>query len=153
MTTECPKCQAKNPDSQSFCGECGAPLSLSGTPKNTQTQTFDPPKKELTTGSVFANRYQIIEELGRGGMGRVYKAFDTEINEKLAIKLLKPEIASDSKTISRFRNELRLARGIRHKNVCQMYDISKEKGSYYITMEYVRGEDLKHLIRKIGGLS
>lgn len=151
MTVQCPQCRAENPESQSFCGECGTKLTPQDT--ETETQTVDPPRKELTTGSVFAGRYQIIEELGRGGMGRVYKALDTEINEKVAVKLLRPEIASDSKTIARFRDELRLARKIRQKNVCQMYDISRDKGSYFITMEYVRGEDLKHLIRKVGGLS
>ena len=73
---------------------------------------MEAPVEGLTTGSTFAERYQIIEELGIGGMGSVYKAQDTEIKEKVALKLLKPEIASDEKTIDRFRNELRLARKI-----------------------------------------
>jgi len=95
-----------------------------------------------------ASAYQIIEELGKGGMGKVYKAHDTEIKEKVALKLIKSEIAADKKTIERFRNELKLARKIRHKNVCQMYDLNKEEGSYYITMEYVSGEDLKSFVRR-----
>ena len=86
-------------------------------------------------------------------MGRVYKAMDTEINEKVALKLITPEIAKDKNTIERFRNELKFARKIRHKNVCQMYDLSKEEESYYITMEYVRGDDLKGMIRRMGGFS
>jgi serine/threonine protein kinase/tetratricopeptide (TPR) repeat protein len=117
------------------------------------TETIETSKEELTTGSIFANKYQIIEELGRGGMGLVYKALDTEVNEKVAIKLIKPEIAADKKTIERFRNELKFARKIRHKNVCQMFDLNKEQGSYYITMEYVPGEDLKSLIKKMRLLS
>ncbi len=117
------------------------------------TETIESPKAELTTGATFAGRYQIIEELGRGGMGRVYKALDTEVNEKVALKLIKPEIAADKKTIERFRNELKFARKIRHKNVCQMYDLSKEEGNYYITMEYVSGDDLKGMIRRMGRFS
>lgn len=151
MTIQCPKCGAENPDTLKFCGECGT--QLSSLKDMGPTQTFETPKKELTTGSTFANRYQIIEELGKGGMGRVYKAVDTEVNEKMAIKLIKPEIAANMKIIERFRNELKFARKIRHKNVCQMYDLNKDKGSYYITMEYVSGEDLKTLINKMGQLS
>jgi len=86
-------------------------------------------------------------------MGRVYKVLDTTIKEKIALKLLKPEIASDKKTIERFRNELKFARKIRHENVCQMYDLNEEKGTQYITMEFVPGEDLKSMIRMSGQLS
>ncbi|GAF90393.1 unnamed protein product, partial [marine sediment metagenome] len=92
--------------------------------------------------------YQIIEELGKGGMGKVYKAIDKEIDARVALKLIKPEIATDKKTIERFRNELKTARDISHKNVCRMYDLNKEEESYYITMEYVSGEDLKSFIRR-----
>jgi serine/threonine protein kinase/tetratricopeptide (TPR) repeat protein len=107
----------------------------------------------LTTGSTFANRYQIIEELGKGGMGKVYKAFDTKIKEKIALKLIKPEIASDKETIERFSNELRFARKIRHKNVCQMFDLGEAEGTHFITMEYVPGEDLKNMIRMSKSMS
>jgi serine/threonine protein kinase len=74
------------------------------------TKTIEAPKEELTTGSTFADRYQIIEELGKGGMGRVYKANDIDVKEKIAIKLIKPEISSDKRTIERFQNELKFAR-------------------------------------------
>jgi len=114
---------------------------------------METPKEELTTGSTFAGRYQIIEELGKGGMGRVYKVLDKEVNAKVALKLIKPEIASDKKTIERFRNELKVARDIAHKNVCRMYHLGKEEGAYYITMEYVSGEDLKSFIRRSGLIS
>jgi serine/threonine-protein kinase len=85
-------------------------------------------------------------------MGRVYKAHDSEIKEKVALKLLKPEIASDEKTIERFRNEIRLARKIAHRNVCRMFDLGEDRGTRFITMEYVDGEDLKSTIRRIGRL-
>jgi serine/threonine protein kinase/Tfp pilus assembly protein PilF len=149
MSVKCPKCQAENPGTQRFCGECGTQLPVSEeTP--VPTKTIEAPKEELTTGSTFAGRYQIIEELGRGGMGRVYKANDTKINEKVALKLIKPEIASDKKTLERFANELKIARKIVHKNVGRMYDINEEKGTHYITMEYVSGQDLKGFIRQSG---
>jgi serine/threonine protein kinase/Tfp pilus assembly protein PilF len=152
MTTQCPKCKAENPDTQSFCGDCGTQLTpAKETP--VPTQTIEAPKEELTTGSTFAGRYQIIEELGRGGMGRVYKATDTKINEKVALKLIKSEIASDKKTLERFGNELKIARKIVHKNVGRMYDINEEEGTHYITMEYVSGQDLKGFIRQSGQMA
>jgi serine/threonine protein kinase/Tfp pilus assembly protein PilF len=103
---------------------------------------------DLSTGSTFAGRYQIIEELGKGGMGKVYKVFDQEVQAKMALKLIKPEISADKNTIDRFRNELRIARDVSHKNICRMYDLGREAGSYFITMEYVSGEDLKSFIRR-----
>ncbi len=151
MSIKCPKCHHENQDDTIYCGKCTTPLKSSE--DIDVTATIEAPKKELTTGSTFAGRYQIIEELGRGGMGKVYKALDAEVNEKIALKLIKPEIAADKKTIDRFRNELKFARKIRHKNVCQMYDLGTAEGAYFITMEYVAGEDLKRLIRKMGHLS
>jgi len=123
-----------------------------GTPVS-QTQTIQVTEQELAVGDTFAERYRIIEELGRGGMGTVYKVHDKEVEETVALKLLKPEIAADKKMIERFRNELKFARKITHKNVCRMYDLSKAKGTPYITMEYVPGEDLKTSIKRMGPLS
>jgi serine/threonine protein kinase/Tfp pilus assembly protein PilF len=150
MANKCPKCNTNNPDTVKYCGECGTELpSLEDAQV---TKTLETPREELTTGSTFAGRYQIIEELGKGGMGRVYKANDIDIKEKVAIKLIKPEISTDKKTIERFQNELKFARKIRHKNVCQMYDLNREEGTHYITMEYVEGENLKNMIRMSGQL-
>ena len=150
MTNKCPKCNTDNPDTLKFYGECGT--QLPSIEDIEVTATIETPKEELTTGSTFAGRYQIIEELGKGGMGKVYKVHDTKIKEKIALKLIKPEIAKDKKTIERFSNELRLARKIRHKNVCQMFDLGEEKGTQFITMEYVSGEDLRSSIRRFGQL-
>ena len=115
MSINCPKCHSDNPDTVKFCGECGT--QLPSHEKIAVTETIEAPREELNTGSTFAGRYQIIEELGKGGMGKVYKAHDTEIKEKVALKLLKPQIAADEKTIERFRNELKLARKVSHRNV------------------------------------
>ena len=151
MGVECSKCKTENTSDSEFCKKCATPLpSSKGIPV---TETLETPKEELTTGSTFAGRYQIIEELGKGGMGKVYKAHDTKIREKIALKLIKPEIAKDKKTIERFNNELRIARRIRHKNVCQMFDLGEDKGTHFITMEFVDGQDLKKLIRQTGQLA
>ncbi len=150
---KCSKCHSENPADSVFCAKCGTNLfSLEGT-GHKQTETIEEPKEQLSIGSTFAGRYQIIEELGKGGMGKVYKVLDKEIDEKVALKLVNPEIASDEKTIERFRNELKFARKITHKNVCRMHDLSKEKGTYYITMEFVPGEDLKSTLKRVGHLS
>src|SRR4030043_1625860 len=149
---KCPNCRFENPDGTYYCGHSGARLMGSHREAASPTETLVTPKKELTTGSTFAVRYQVIEEIGKGGMGRVYKVFDRDIEEKVALKLLKPEIASDEETIKRFRNEIRFARKIVHKNVCRMYDLGQAEGTHFITMEYVEGEDLKSLIRRIGQL-
>jgi len=167
LAVKCPKCQFDNPEDSGFCSKCGIRIRghvpdspESGTcPQNSKdicpgvTETLQAPIKELTTGSTFAGRYQIIEELGKGGMGKVYKVFDTKIKEKIALKLIKPEIASDKETIDRFANELRLARKIRHKNVCQMFDLGEAEAAHFITMEYVPGEDLKNMIRMSKSMS
>ena len=139
----CPKCQSQNPDDTLFCGNCGArlkPTKKTGEKQASYTKTLRIPLKELTIGETFAKRYQVIEDLGKGGMGSVYKVLDKEIQEVVALKILKPEIAEDEGIIERFRNELKLARKISHKNICGMYHLSRdENDTHYITMEYVPG--------------
>ncbi|MBE3100384.1 MAG: protein kinase, partial [Planctomycetes bacterium] len=148
----CPKCQAPNPDTQSFCGQCGTGLSPFEPRPEDATEPSYTPRDELETGTTFAGRYQIIEELGRGGMGRVYKVLDKEVHAKIALKLIRPEIAADRATIERFRHELKTAREISHKNICRMYDLGRDGGTYYLTMEYVSGQDLKSMIAMSGQL-
>jgi serine/threonine protein kinase len=153
VANKCPTCHSENPETKQFCADCGTQLPPRQDHPPAMTETLQTPARELTTGSSFAGRYQVIEELGRGGMGRVYKVHDTKINEKIALKLIRPEAGLDKKSLERFSNELKLARKIRHKNVCQMFDLGEDQGTRYITMEYVHGEDLKQLIRKVGRLS
>jgi len=151
MGIKCPKCDTENTSDSEFCKKCATLLPSSK--KIAVTETLETPKEELTTGSIFAGRYQIIEELGKGGMGKVYRALDKKLNEEVALKLIKPEIASDKKTLERFNNELKLARKIAHKNVGRMYELMEEKGTHFITMEYVPGQDLRGLIRQTGQLA
>ncbi len=150
---KCPRCHFENPGTTRFCGNCGAlvPGSKAGSPA--ETSTLLTPVSGLDRGSLFAGRYEVIEELGRGGMGEVYKVFDHKIKEIVALKLIKPELADRSRINERFQEELRLARKITHKNVCRMYDLGEAEGIPFITMEYVPGEDLKSMIRMMGPLS
>jgi serine/threonine protein kinase len=153
MAAKCPKCQAENPDTNQYCGDCGTRLFSTGEIRISDTKTIQTSIQELKRGTIFAGRYEIIDELGKGGMGKVFRVFDTETNETIALKILKPEIEVDKETVERFRNELKFARKIAHKNVCRMYDLGREEGRHYITMEFIPGEDLKSVIRMIGQLN
>ncbi len=148
MATKCPKCQAENPETSLFCSGCGAKLAAAKEFSLLQTETLQAPLKELSTGSSFAGRYQIIEELGKGGMGKVYRVLDKKLNEEVALKLIKPEVALDKETLERFSNELKLARKIGHRNIGRMFELMQDGGTHFITMEYVTGEDLKSFIRR-----
>ena len=150
---KCPKCQTENPETSLFCASCGAKLDAARELSLFQTETLQTSLKELTTGSMFAGRYQVIEELGKGGMGKVYRVLDKKLNEEVALKLIRPEVASDKQTIERFNNELKLARKIAHRNVGKMYELMEDAGTHYITMEYVPGQDLRGLIRQMGRLT
>ncbi len=146
MATKCPKCDTDNPADSKYCKECATPLHSEK--EIPVTKTLETPTEELTRGTTFAGRYEIIEVLGKGGMGKVYRALDKKLNEEVALKLITPEIASDKKTLARFSNELKIARKITHKNVGRMYELMEEKGTHFITMEYVPGQDLKGLIKQ-----
>jgi eukaryotic-like serine/threonine-protein kinase len=109
--------------------------------------------QSLSPGSVFAGRYAIEELLGRGGMGMVYRALDRQLGERVAIKVLRPELGTlDPTVLERFKQELRLARRITHRNVVRTYDLGETGGTYYITMELVRGTTLATFIQDAGRL-
>jgi hypothetical protein len=103
-------------------------------------------------GTLLAQRYRIVSLLGRGGMGEVYRANDLLLAQAVALKFLPTQWTSDEPTLARFRNEVRIARLISHPNVCRVYDIGEAEGSTYLSMEYVDGEDLASLLRRIGRL-
>jgi serine/threonine protein kinase len=149
---KCPKCLADNPPDSRFCRKCATPLPEEEHALSV-TKTLQMPASELERGTTFAGRYEVIEELGKGGMGRVYKVYDRRVKEVVALKLIRPEISADEKAIERFNTELRLARKISHKHVCRMYDLGEEGTSRFITMEYVPGEDLKRFIKRSGQLT
>lgn len=108
--------------------------------------------EQLRPGAIFAGRYDIKEILGAGGMGVVYRAFDRELQEPIAIKTLKTEAMASGAALDRFKQEIRLARRIAHRNVVRTYDLGEQNGMYYLTMEYVEGTSLKQLIVSRGKL-
>ncbi len=151
---KCERCSHDNPADTNYCGRCGMPLGMD------QQETFVYDKDTLQyimegihRGSEIADRYEVIEDLGAGGMGTVYKVFDKKINEKVALKLIRPEIAFDATTVERFSNELKLARKVTHRNICRLYDMGEHGKLHFITMEYVSGQDLKRMIRMSRELS
>jgi hypothetical protein len=118
-----------------------------------------PPRQRTTFGldtavlAALGQRYEILAEAGHGSMGNVYKARDRETGETVALKLLKPEIASDQAMMDRFKNELLYARKITHKNVCRVYEFNRVDGVAYTSMEFVEGESLRSALNRFGALS
>jgi serine/threonine-protein kinase len=138
----CPSCQAENAGSALACSSCGAPLAPTA-----MVVTVD-----LAAGAVFHSRYEILGPLGRGGMGTVYKAHDRTLDENVAIKVLRPDFANDPKMAQRFKSEIKMARRVRHRNVCTIHDYGEERGLLFISMEYIDGTDLKRVVKRDGGL-
>src|SRR5437016_9964581 len=102
----------------------------------------------LEPGMVLAQRYEILQILGEGGMGAVYKAMDRELNRPVALKVIRPELAGNKAILDRFKQELLLAREVTHKTVIRIYDLGEAEGVKFITMEYVEGKDLRTLIHE-----
>ncbi|HEX6463263.1 MAG TPA: serine/threonine-protein kinase, partial [Vicinamibacterales bacterium] len=103
-------------------------------------------------GTILDNRYRVLGLLGRGGMGEVYRADDLRLGQQVALKFLPPLLSRDPVRLAQLHNEVRTARQVSHPNVCRVYDIGEIDGQLFITMEYVDGEDLAGLLRRIGRL-
>jgi hypothetical protein len=106
----------------------------------------------FVTGRMLAGRYRIVSLLGRGGMGEVYKAEDLKLNQTVALKFLPSAVALDGGMLARFHNEVRIARRVAHPNVCRVYDIGEVEGRHFLSMEFIDGEDLSALLKKVGRL-
>jgi serine/threonine-protein kinase len=105
---------------------------------------------QFVPGTVLSERYRIVGMLGKGGMGEVYRADDLELGQSVALKFLPKKLAEDPRALERFRGEVRLARQVSHPNVCRVYDIGQIDGQWFLSMEYVDGEDLAQLLTRIG---
>src|SRR5208283_4078312 len=131
-------------------GTTSRPSASSSSSRLLQTQATD--EGRFLPGTLIAERYRVIGLLGRGGMGEVYRATDLTLGQAVALKFL-PEAASrDERALARFYNEVRIARQVTHPNVCRVYDVGQVEGLEFISMEYVDGEDLSVLLRRIGRL-
>ena len=106
----------------------------------------------FVSGSVLADRYRIVGLLGRGGMGEVYRADDLKLEQTVALKFLPDEMAHNGAALARFHHEVRVARQVSHPNVCRVFDFGEADGHLFLTMEYIDGEDLMGLLRRIGRL-
>jgi len=164
---QCTHCGFDNQASAASCVKCATPfpgsdLTLSGgtetTPSSSFTQAPSTAPSSATpavieVGSVVGNRFEILQLLGEGGMGAVYKAHDRELEKHVALKLIRAELARNPEILQRFKQEIILARQVTHRNVIRIFDIGQADGHKYITMEYLEGRDLRAVLREKGKLS
>ena len=163
----CPACAASISDGSLFCAACGAalghaapttPLSLATTPlphaapSHAASEPASGIEARFVPGALLHDRYRIVGLLGRGGMGEVYRADDLKLGQAVALKFLPEALAHDADALRRFYAEVRVGRQVSHPNVCRMYDVVEIDGHPCLTMEYIDGEDLASLIRRIGRL-
>ena len=176
---KCPSCSIDITEDDHTCPSCGASLEdlFAPTRQLTDSQrqagavksstssrrtrqvaihsTLSPDYQEdarFVPGAIFAERYRIVGLLGRGGMGEVYRADDLKLGQPVALKFLPENLLDDGAALARFHREVRTARQITHRNVCRVYDIGEVDGEHFLSMEFVRGEDLASLLRRIGRL-
>jgi len=143
VATKCPKCQTENLDTAKFCSECATPLPSAEEISVSQTKTLLTPTKDPIKGTTFAGRYQLIEELGRGGMGVVYKAEDTKLKRTVALKFLPPELTHIPDVKDRFMREAQAAAALDHPNICTVYEFDEAEEKTFISMAYVEGQSLR----------
>src|SRR5579862_676790 len=165
--TRCISCASEIPDTSRFCLACGKPVAdnsetavmvMAATPSGGESRAASVPARVssgeglFAAGMVLAARYQVIGLLGKGGMGEVYRANDLTLDQPVALKFLPESMARDAGMLARFHNEVRVARQVSHPNVCRVYDLGEVNGRPYLSMEYIDGEDLGSLLRRIGRL-
>ncbi len=135
-----------HPASPSQPPDRGSPVG----PALDETQTLIPAAQRLGPGAVVENRYRIEKFLGMGGMGRVYLARDLELDQDVALKIIRPELLQDGEATERFKRELVLARRVSHRNVVRIHDLGEFEGLKYLTMSYIEGRSLKELLKESG---
>ncbi len=164
---QCATCHSEVSDASRFCGSCGGAVGSfatqtvsTSTPRaavasrdsRTSTPRHGSSPGRFAPGELLGGRYRIIAMLGKGGMGEVYRADDLSLDQPVALKFLPEAVSHNEQALERFRNEVRIARQVSHPNVCRVYDLGEMEGLYFLSMEYVDGEDLGSLLRRIGRL-
>ncbi len=139
MAIKCPKCNADNPDTSRFCADCGT--QIVSIKDASVTKTIQEPI--VSSGKIIAGKYKIQDELGRGGMGVVYKAKDTRLNRTVALKFLPAELTQDKEAKKRFIQEAQAAAALEHPNICTVYEVDEAEGQTFIAMSYIEGQSLK----------
>jgi tetratricopeptide (TPR) repeat protein/serine/threonine protein kinase len=171
---ECPQCHTVNPPAADHCSKCntlfefdGATMAVSATPtpeseigKSWSVAAATPVTgglaasgTTLPAGTILGTRYEVLQLLGQGGMGAVYKARDRELDRFIALKVIRPELAVHPDILHRFKQELILARQVTHRNVIRIFDLGEADGIKFITMEFIDGQDLKNVVTEQGKLS
>ncbi|MGZ5952419.1 MAG: protein kinase domain-containing protein, partial [Isosphaeraceae bacterium] len=156
----CPRCAGAIQHGWRVCPVCAAPVELAPGTETIAAPGHKPPSSSnassdegrFPVGTTLGERYRVLGLLGRGGMGEVYRAVDVKLNQAVALKFLPEATARNPRLLERFHGEVRIARQVSHPNVCRVYDLGEIEGSPYISMEYVDGEDLGSLLRRIGRL-
>jgi len=144
---KCPRCASANPDTSRFCGNCAFPLNPEGQGP-ALTKTLTPPVLELRKGAIFANKYRIDGEVGRGGMGVVFRAEDIRLKRPVALKFLPRALCQSPEAKERFIREAQAAAALDHPNICAVYEVEEQDGQTYIAMSYIDGESLKGRIAR-----
>jgi serine/threonine protein kinase len=122
---ECPSCHTDNPEDSRFCAKCGTKLQEPGPMPFSKTITIGPAFKVLKEGTIFANKYRIISEIGKGGMGIVLKAEDTKLKRVVALKLLPADLSRSLEARERFVREAQSAAALDHPNICTVYEVEE----------------------------
>ncbi len=143
MAVKCPKCQSDNPETAKFCSNCATRLTRADWFPHSITKTLETPVRFLNKEAVFAGKYRIVEEIGRGGMGVVYRAHDAALARDVAVKVLPPEFASDPERLRRFEQEAKAAGQLNHPNILVVYDVGSYDGAPYLVTELLEGESLR----------
>jgi serine/threonine protein kinase len=158
----CPNCKTENDASNAVCVKCGSLLEEAGGMDFSKTGIGDASadsvsglkttiglkdlRKDFPKGTLFANRYEILDEGMFGGMGVVYKVMDKELHEVVALKVVLPEFVNNTTAIERFKQEVKIARSLNHPNLVRVYDLGESDGMKYFTMEYIEGSSLRGLL-------
>lgn len=158
---KCSACHKEIPSDVSSCPACGfsfddATQRLKSPPRSNEKRSFSSSESiddaRWVPGTIVADRYRIVGLLGRGGMGEVYRADDLKLGQPVALKFLPDHLLSDGPALARFHREVRVARQVSHRNVCRVYDIGEIDGRHFLSMEFIKGEELSSLLRRIGRL-
>ena len=145
---KCPKCHSDNPDTSRFCGSCATLLTGEGSLPDSLTRTLTTPLPVISKDKLIAGKYRIVDEIGRGGMGIVYRAEDIKLQRPVALKFLPHQWVSDSDARERFIQEARAASALDHPNICNIYEIGEaEDDQMYIAMAFYEGESLREKIK------
>jgi serine/threonine protein kinase len=140
---KCPSCQTENHADSKFCKECATPLVGSREGGPTLTKTLESPVPAVAQGTIIAGHYRVVEKLGQGGMGEVFRALDKNLGRQVAIKVLPEEFSRDPERLARFGREAKLLAALNHPNIASVYGFEETKGFRFLAMELVGGESLK----------